>query len=456
MGPGPFPALKQTRTVSPGGLARLVTPDGASHPPNMKGNSNMARSHSSDALLARYQAELEERSTHAQAIMRTAQDEERDLNDAEKQTLTNLRSRMTELQSQIDEVETTAALAENTANRMRQLDTAIRTARTVGSTEVEYRSAGAFICDQWAAHLGDRAAQDRLEVYTRAAAHQKTGDNTGVIPIPQIGDVINFIDASRPMVNAIGPREMPSQNWYRPLITQQPTVGVQGSAGAAGDEKAELVSQKMLITKLTGTAVTYGGYVNVSRQDIDFSSPQIMDIIIEGLANAYALQTETALGTALDASAATNVGYGASPTAATLTGALWSAAGTIYAAVKGAPGQIVLAVAADRLAVFGPLFPPYNAQNAQSAAGLLAGSFGAGVVGNVAGIQLMMSPGLASGKSFLFHTAAVDVFEQRVGSLQAVEPSVLGIQVAYAGYFTPVLIPAGGVTTNGVIELTAT
>ena len=292
-------------------------------------------------------------------------------------------------------------------------------------------------------------------MYTRAAAHQKTSDNTGVIPIPAIGDVINFIDAARPMVNAIGPRDMPSQNWFRPLITQQPTVGLQGSAGAAADEKAELVSQKMTITKLTGTAVTYGGYVNVSRQDIDFSSPQIMDIIIEGLANAYALQTETATGTALDASAATNVGYSASPTAATLTGALWSAMATIYGAVKGAPGQVVLAVAADRLAVFGPLFPPYNVQNGQSA-GLLAGNFGSGDIGNVAGVRLIMSPGLASGKAFLFHTAAVDVFEQRVGSLQAVEPSVLGIQVAYAGYFTPVLIPAGGVTTNGVIELTAT
>jgi hypothetical protein len=116
---------------------------------------------------------------------------------------------------------------------------------------------------------------------------------------------------------------------------------------------------------------------------------------------------------------------------------------------------MILAVAADRLAVFGPLFPPYNVQNGQSA-GLLAGNFGSGDQGNVAGIQLMMSPGLASGKAFLFHTAAVDVFEQRVGSLQAVEPSVLGIQVAYAGYFTPVLIPAGGVTSNGVIELTAT
>ena len=414
----------------------------------------MATSHSNDAMIRRLEQELEERNSHAQGIMRAAQDAERDLNEAEKETLKNLRDRMTELRSQLDEVESTVQIAQSTADRMKQLDLAISTGRRTGSQTVEYRSAGQFICDQWAAHLGDREAQERLEVFSRAAAHQKTSDNTGVVPTPAIGEVINFIDASRPMVNAIGPRPMESQNWYRPQITQQPTVGVQGSAGAAADEKAELVSQKMTITRLSGTAVTYGGYVNVSRQDIDFSTPDIMDIVIEGLANAYALQTETATGTALDASAATNVGYSASPTAATLTAALWSAAATIYNAVK-RPGNLILAVAADRLAAFGPLFPPFNVQNGQSA-GLLAGNFGSGTVGNVAGVQLIMSPGLASTKAFLFHPAAVDVFERRVGALQATEPSVLGIQVAYAGYFTPVLIPAGGVTTNGVIELTAT
>ena len=51
----------------------------------------------------------------------------------------------------------------------------------------------------------------------------------------------------------------------------------------------------------------------------------------------------------------------------------------------------------------------------------------------------------------MFSTAAARVFEQRVGALQATEPSVLGVQVAYAGYFTPLLI-----SNNGIIELTAT
>jgi HK97 family phage major capsid protein len=415
----------------------------------------MANNHATDAMIRRLERELEERNSAAQAIVANAEDGNRDLNESENETLAGLTVRMGKIKEQLGQLEGVAEQSIDTENRLHQLDAAMTTMRRVQTREVEYRSAGQYICDQWSAHLGDRTAQERIELYSRAAAHQKTSDNLGVIPIPQIGEVINFIDASRPIVNAIGPRNMPSQNWFRPIVTQQPTVGVQGSAGAAGDEKSELVSQKMTLTKVTGTAVTYGGYVNVSRQDIDFSSPQIMDIIIEGLANAYALQTETATATALDASASTNVGYGASPTAVTLTAALWSAAATIYAAVKGAPGRLILAVAADRLATFGPLFPPYNVQNGQSA-GLLAGNFGSGDQGNVAGVQLMMSPGAASGKSFLFHTAAVDVFEQRVGSLQAVEPSVLGIQVAYAGYFTPVLIPAGGVTSNGVIELTAT
>ena len=69
----------------------------------------------------------------------------------------------------------------------------------------------------------------------------------------------------------------------------------------------------------------------------------------------------------------------------------------------------------------------------------------------MAGVPTYMSAGLASGKAFLFSTAAIDVFEQRVGTLQVTEPSVLGVQVAYAGYFTPLRL-----VDNGIIELTAT
>ena len=171
----------------------------------------------------------------------------------------------------------------------------------------------------------------------------------------------------------------------------------------------------MTISRLTATAVTYGGYVNVSRQDIDFSSPQIMDIIINDLASRYAIQTEAATGTTLDGSTSTNVGYGASPTAATIRAAIWSAASTIFTATAG-QGRVVLALAPDRLNVFGPLFTPIVSV-AQTGDGLSAGTTPR-LVGAVVGVPTYMSAGLASGKAFLFSTAAIDVFEQRVGTLQ--------------------------------------
>jgi HK97 family phage major capsid protein len=409
----------------------------------------MPDSRANDAMIRRLEKELEERNSAAQGIIANAEDTSRDLNDAEKETLGALRTRMGTIQDQLSQLEGFSEEASKVSERMKQLDQAFTSARRAGAGEVEYRSAGAYALDAYQSALGDRAASERIEIFHRAAAHQKTADNLGVIPNPILDGVINYIDAARPLVNVLGPKPMPSATWFRPLVTQGTSVAVQGAAGGSADEKAELVSQKMTITRLTANAVTYGGYVNVSRQNIDFSSPGVMDTIINDLAGRYAIQTEAALGTNLDASTSTNVGYGASPTAATIRAALWTAASTIYTATAGL-GRIVLALSPGRLPVFGPLFAPIVSV-AQTGDGLSAGDFSQGLIGAVGGIPTYMSAGLGTNKAFLFSTSAVEVYEQRVGTLQVTEPSVLGVQVAYAGYFTPLRI-----VDNGVIELTAT
>jgi HK97 family phage major capsid protein len=398
----------------------------------------VADSHPNDAMLRRLDNELQERTQAYKGLIETAQKAERDLNPAEKETMVQLRSRIVEIKEQVQELEAFQDLAEQTNDRMAQLDRALTTSRRNSVDTVEYRSAGAYLVDHIAASSGSRDAMDRLETFYRVAAHQKTPDNLGVIPDPVIGSVINFIDAARPIVSAIGPMPLTSATWHRPKVTQHTLVGSQGSAGAASDEKAELDSQKMLITRLNGTAVTYGGYVNVSRQNIDFSTPQIMDIVINDLAAQYAIQTEAATAAALATTTTTAIEYPLNPTADEAAAAIWEAVAVAYTAVKG-QGRLVLAVAPDRLGAFGPLFAPVNPQNAQST-GFTAGRFGQGVMGTIAGVDVVMSAGLASGEAFLFSTAAIEVFEQRVGSLQATEPSVLGVQVAYAGYFTPLMI----------------
>ena len=100
--------------------------------------------------------------------------------------------------------------------------------------------------------------------------------------------------------------------------------------------------------------------------------------------------------------------------------------------------------------MIGPLFPPINPQNAQSG-GFSAADFGTGAQGQVSGLQVVVSAGFDASTVIVLNTAAVEVYEDRIGSLQVVEPSVLGVQVAYAGYFAPLIIEPGG-----VIEITKT
>lgn len=390
-----------------------------------------------DDFIRRMETELREKQAFANEIINRAQQAERDLTEDEKGLLAETRGAMERVKGQLETVEDVTRVSFESTTRARQIGQAIDTMKGQKQAgPVEYRSAGAWALESYKAHLGDREARERLEIFYRTAAHQTTADNLGVVPDPIVGGVINFIDAARPLVSLVGPQQMPSSTWHRPRVTQSTKVAAQGSAGAAADEKKELQSQKMTITRLNATAVTYGGYVNVSRQDIDFSQPSILDLIINDLAAQYAIETEAAFAAALLTTQTTAVDYTAD--AAGVAAALWDAAGAAYTAVRG-QGTLVLAVAPDVLSTFGPLFAPVNPLNAQST-GFSAGSFGQGVMGNISGIRTVMSSGLTAGSAVVFSTAAIECWEQRFGTLQVTEPSVLGVQVAYAGAFTPLVI----------------
>jgi HK97 family phage major capsid protein len=402
-------------------------------------------------MIERLEREIEERSSFIEGVIANAQDGDRDLTDSERELTANARGRLEALDSQVKDLyenrSRMLAGRQRAADVHREFD---RLRNQVDNGPVEYRSTGGYLVDYIAASNGSSSAKERLEVFERAAAHQKTSDNLGVVPDPIIGDVINFIDAARPATAFLGPRDLPSATWYRPKVTQSTLVAKQGSAGAAADEKSELSSQKMTITRLTGTAVTYGGYVNVSRQNIDFSSPNMLDVVVQDLAAQYAIQTEAALGTLIQTQAnnveLTTAVAPAIPTAAELVTALWTAVANVYAAVKGV-GRVGLVVPPSRLGNWGSVFSPINPTNAQSQ-GFNAGDFGSGIVGNISGIPVICSPGyptVANHYGSVVSSAAIEVYEQRVGALQVIEPSVLGVQVAYAGYFTPLLIETNGV-----------
>jgi HK97 family phage major capsid protein len=391
-------------------------------------------------MLARLQAELDGKRQFQDQLIEGAQVAGRDLSEQEMELFTRSNERMAEIEKMLVPMREAARIAADSAARTADLTRAFDLARRgeVRTATVEYRSAGEYLIDRYRSMLGDADAAERMEIFHRAASHQTTGDNAGLIPTPIIGPVVSFIDANRSLVTQLGPRNMPSSTWSRPKVTQHTTVGAQAA------EKNELASQKMTITKLSANSATYGGYVNVSRQNVDFSVPAILDIIVNDLAAEYAIQTEAAAASAFDtaATAGVPIATGAA-TAAGVAASLWDGASKIYTATKGA-GRVFAVTGPDMLPVLGPVFPPYNPMNAMSS-GLSASDFGTGLVGSISGIPLYVSSGVGTLRILMFSTAAAEVYEQRVGALSVVEPSVLGLQVAYAGYFTPMVIDAGGI-----------
>jgi hypothetical protein len=399
-----------------------------------------------DAMIARLENEMEERLATIDGIANLAQESNRDLNPPEKNQMLELRTRVNELVEQLTPLRESSKLAIESRNRARQIDAELQGSRSRGLVgNVEYRSAGAYVADMYLAAMGDDGARARQEVYLRVAAHQTTTDNPGLLPENIVSPLVNFVDASRPLVSAIGPTDLGSGAWSYARVTQHTQVGKQTSG-----EKTELASRKMLITKTALGADTFGGYVNVSKQDINRTSPAILDMVINDLAGQYAIETEEETADVLWAGGTTGpvLPTGVN-TVEQISGAIFTAAGSVFAATKG-QGNVVIAMSPDMLGIIGPVFPPVNPSNGFGV-GFSAAGIGTGSVGNISGIPSIMSAALDTGQVVVFSTAAVKAFEYKYGNMQVVEPSVWGVQVGYAGDFDIVVVEA-----TGVVKVTKT
>ena len=397
----------------------------------------------SDEMHDRLKAELEERRRFQDGLVEAANNENRDLNAQEMEMYQRAQARMTKLEEQLEPIIESARIAYDSNKRSAELARHYANARNPQAGNVEYRSAGAYIADRYYAQLGDQEASQRLEVFNRVAAHQTTADNPGLLPESIAAPIVNFVDESRPIVNVVGPTDLGSGAWSYARITQHTQIAKQAG------EKTELASRKMTITKTPLGADTFGGYVNISKQDINRTSPQILDMVIADLAGQYAIVTEAEMATVMFAAATAGpVIPTGTPTPATVAGAIWTAAGSVFTATQG-QGRTVVAVSPDMLGLIGPIFPPVNPQNAYSTGFALPVGYGEN--GSIAGLTVIMSAGLAAASILVFSTAAVKAFEYRYGNLQVVEPSVWGVQVGYAGDFDAVVIQP-----TGIVKITKT
>jgi HK97 family phage major capsid protein len=385
--------------------------------------------------------------------------DDRDLVDAEKSLLQATQQRIAELDAQIKplaDYEDMRAAHEATAGalpvvRPERLPAQPRRADGEGRT-VDYLSPGAFLVDLVRARgIHQEADPDaaRRVMQTRVVADQKTGDTPGVLPQPIVGQVVSLIDANRPLISSLGGAKamggIPGTTFTRPKVTQHTTVGVQSA------EKTQLSSQKMTIAQVSFTKATYGGTVDISRQDIDWTSPSAWDILVRDLAQVYAVQTETAAAAAFKAAATATAVTVATNDLKGWSLAIYTAAMHSYQAGFMMPNRIWCSL--DVWAALGSLVDttrtvlPVDTTREMGAPGT---SELASFAGDLFGVPRIVVPTFASGTCIVGNSMAFEVYEEVVGLLSVIEPSILGVQVAYGGY-----VAWGALAGAALVPLTA-
>jgi hypothetical protein len=127
--------------------------------------------------------------------------------------------------------------------------------------------------------VADYTASKRTNIQA-AAGDVLTTDTPGLLPVPVLGPLVQDLNFLRPVVNAVGARAYPdsgqSKTFIRPTITTHTSVAAQTELSAAS-------ATTMVIAANTISKTTLAGQVTLSQQDIDFTSPAAMQLILNDL-----------------------------------------------------------------------------------------------------------------------------------------------------------------------------
>jgi len=386
-------------------------------------------------------ARLDEKSKD---IIKNAEDEQRDLNDYEDQQLDKNRTRVAQLD---DELAVLAADLEREESS-RKVSERIRVVNEPAAT-VEMPDGGPVVYRTFAAYARDliisrfptiaanvRGAENMMAVQEDArdrlarVEHTLTSDVQGLLPPQHMGQIMDIINGTRPVVASARQVNLSSGKLTYPKIAQRPEVLLQSA------EKTEAGTANMQVTLEDLAADTYAGGGNLSWQTINWSTPDALQLWFNLAAEAYARQTEiaacTEIGTAAIGTLSPALG-----TAGTEDFAAWRAAAiggiaAIYTTTAGRARTNTLYVSADRF---------FQLAGLGSDAVLQVSPVGNinidAMTGTFSGLRVVGSYGFTAKTAILGDSSAFLVGETAGApvEMRAVEPAIGGMEVGVIGAF---------------------
>lgn len=285
-----------------------------------------------------------------------------------------------------------------------------------------------------------RQSQSAFEAAAGSGGATNTENTPGLLPVPVVGNVFESLNYIRPVVAAVGARAMPDggnqKTFIRPTWTTHPSVAAQAS------ELGTVSATSPVIASNVVSKSTLSGSVTLSVQDIDFTSPAAMGIILQDLAGQYMLASDNVAADAITAGASAS-GSTWTVTAndpSSLIAALYDAATDILSASNFLPDTIFVdptvwkSMGGQLDAEKRPVFPYTGAAGLMGVNGMGTANITQMSTFNPLGLRLVVDKNFASGTMVVAKSNAIEFYEQIRGLMSVEAPTTLGRTFSYYGY----------------------
>ena len=283
------------------------------------------------------------------------------------------------------------------------------------------------------------AVRDQQTALQAAAGDVLTTDTPGLLPVPVLGPLFQDLNFVRPVVSAFGARSMPntpSKTFVRPTITTHTSAATQTEGSAVS-------ATTMVIASNTVTKATVAGQVTLTMQDMDFTDPAAMNLILNDLAGEYLIATDNIAADALvagkTASGSTWTVTAGDPTS--LINSLYDAAREIAEDSNYFPTHLCVSpdvweklgaqLDANKRPVLGYTTNGVLGQNSLGRVGGLGYNSM-----DVMGLTLVVDNNFASGTMLVTYAPGFEIYEAQQGVLSVPNPSTLSRTFSYYGYFS--------------------
>ena len=288
------------------------------------------------------------------------------------------------------------------------------------------------------AAVADYTASKRTALQA-AAGDVLTTDTPGLLPVPVLGPLVQDLNFLRPVVEAVGARAYPDGGRQKTFI--RPTITTHTSVATQSTELSAVSATTMVIASNSVSKTTLAGQVSLSSQDISFTSPEAMSLILNDLMGEYMIASDNlAADNMLTAATSSGVWDG---TVTDLLKSVYDAASDISSNRNWLPTHMFVSV--DVWAQLGqligtdgrPVFPLIA--NGLSGMNALGSQSAASWNGNPLGLQLVVDSNFAAKTMIITRVGqgqgdAYEFYESIQGLLSVDTPATLGKTMSFHGY----------------------